>query len=176
MMDGPWRMYTLEFNLGKLQSHIDKISKWNDSPFTWPIKDSKWVDVSHSLDTAVIESIEHTINTKIKKNSYWVWYYNTSKILSPHLDKPYDGCKYSIVVPIKGDFELTAYSDTDNIYNWVPGVEEDVDTSKLTVVDKVRYIPGQFLLLNNTVYPHSGIANNTDRITLHLYLEDNDFN
>jgi hypothetical protein len=171
----PWRLNNLDYDLDKLQSHINEITNWSNSPFSWPIKDSKWVDVSKLLDFSIIESIENTINTKIKKNSYWIWYYNTSKTLSPHLDKPFNGCKYSIIVPIIGDFELTAYADTKSIYNWQPGVEESVDISQLTVVDKVNYTPGQFLLLNNTVYPHSGIATETDRITLHLYLEDNNY-
>jgi hypothetical protein len=175
-MKEPWRLYNLDFDLAKLQSHIDEISKWDESPFTWPIKDSKWVDVSHSLDYTIIESVENTVNSKIKRNSYWVWYYNTSKILSPHLDKPYNGCKYSIIVPIRGEFDLTAYTDTNKIYNWIPGIEEDVDVSRLTVVDNIKYSPGQFLLINNTAYPHSGFAKETDRITLHLYLEDNNFN
>lgn len=175
-MKEPWRLYNLDFNLATLQSHIDEICNWKESPFTWPIKDSKWVDVSYLLDTSIVENIESTINSKIKRNTYWVWYYNTSTILSPHLDKPYDGCKYSIVVPVRGEFELTAYVDTNKIYNWIPGVEENVDVSKLTVVDTINYTPGQFLLINNTVYPHGGFAGKPDRITLHLYLEDNNFN
>lgn len=175
-MKEPWRLYDLEFDLVKLQSHIDEIAKWVNAPFTWPIKDSKWVDVSNSLDPVIIGSIEHTVNARIKRNSYWVWYYNTSRSLSPHLDKPYDGRKYAIVVPIRGEFELTAYTDTCNVYNWVPGVEESVDIAQLTVVNTVSYAPGQILLLNNTVYPHSGIAKEPNRITLHLYLEDNNFN
>ena len=174
-MREPWRLYTLDYDLDTLQSHINSISKWADSPFTWPIKDSKWFDVSDSLDVAIIETIENTLNTKIKRNSYWVWYYNTSKVLSPHRDKPYNGCNYSIVVPVRGEFELTAYNDTKGLYKWVPGVEEDVDISQLTVVDTVRYKPGQFLLINNTVYPHGGIAKEPNRITLHLYLEDNNY-
>lgn len=174
-MNEPWRLYNLDYDLDKLQLHIDNICDWQDSPFTWPILDSKWVDVSNLIDIELVQNIENKINTTIKKNSYWVWYYNTSKILSPHLDKMFDGCKYSIVIPIKGDFKLTAYIDDKKIYNWIPGVEENVDVSQLTVVDTVSYRPGQFLLLNNTVYPHSGIATDTDRITLHLYLEDNNY-
>jgi|TARA_B110000908_G_C10038406_1_gene350642 hypothetical protein len=170
-----WRLNNLDYDLDKLQSHINEINNWSDSPFSWPIKDSKWVDVSETLDINLINVVENTINTTIKKNNYWLWYYNTSKVLKPHLDKKFNGCKYSIIVPIVGDFELTAYIDHNNLYNWVPGVEEDIDVDQLTVVDKISYRPGQFLLLNNTVYPHGGISTETNRITLHLYLEDNNY-
>jgi|TARA_B110000503_G_scaffold68729_1_gene107345 hypothetical protein len=174
-MNEPWRLYNLDYNLDKLKSHINEISKWIDSPFTWPIKDSKWVDVSDILDINLINVVENTIGTTIKKTNYWLWYYNTSKELKPHLDKYFNNCKYSIIVPIIGDFELTSYLDHNNLYNWEPGIEEDIDVNQLTVVDKISYKPGQFLLLNNTVYPHSGIAKEPNRITLHLYLEDNNY-
>lgn len=174
----PWRLFDFKYDVSRLQLQIENIiekNKWNESPFTWPIYNSKWLDVSNILTEEIVESVESTIGSPIKRNCYWLWYYNDSVELKPHIDKLFNGCKYGVVLPIKGTFSLTSYTDDNHLYNWIPGIEEQVDVSKLTVVDTVTYSPGQFIVLNNTVYPHSGIATDQHRITLHLYLEDNNY-
>ena len=115
--------------------------------------DSVWCMVK--LKNETIEKLNRNFGVPVHTDFY-IWWYRYGKELIIHKDNNSPGSGRPIVgaVSLIGDFETVIY-------------EED----KTTVIDKVTYGPGDFIILNNTGYYHGGKALGDTRISLHFYLD-----
>lgn len=116
-------------------------------------------DTNNKAVNDLVDYIENTYNLPLRfdKSYVSIWEYGEGDELPPHVD-PDMSQSASVVVGLIGKFELYL---------------NDHDTDK--IIDTVSYTPPEAIILNNTVYKHSGKCVDNYRLGM-LFSVDPTFN
>lgn len=117
----------------------------------WYTRDIQDVHVLGLLDYI---SQKHNLPVNTKNTQIALWEYGEGDELAPHVDVAVS-LSSSIVVSLVGGFETRLH--------------DNQDPSK--VLDTVTYGPGEYIILNNTVYCHSGRPLDNYRLALVLFVD-----
>lgn len=113
-------------------------------------------DIANTEVIGLLDYIQakHKLPVKTENTKIALWEYGEGDELPPHVDVAVS-LSSSIVVSLSGRFE-TRLNDSD-------------DPSK--VLDVVTYGPGEYIILNNTVYCHSGRPLDSYRLAVVLFVD-----
>jgi hypothetical protein len=127
---------------------IDKNSKY----WQWNLND---IDDCNVRDMVTDIETRYCIPINFKNSYLSIWEFGEGDTLPPHTD-PDVSQSASVVLCLIGRFEVRLHDEqTDN------------------VIDQITYGPGEGIILNNTVYRHSGECLDGYRLSLLLSIDPN---
>lgn len=139
----------------KIYRMIEEKVKW--APATPRTPGAVWYDVSKILDPSIREKLSELIRRPIHE-IVWMTDYKDCKSLEIHKDNPGNEypihSRFTLIMMIDGVFQISIWND---------------DCDK--VIDQVVVKPGQFVILNNSQYYHSGEVLQGRKLSLHAYPE-----
>lgn len=136
-----------------MQQHIDNDVQW--APATSRTPGAVWCDVSSFLDVSIRQQLSASVGRPLH-STFWICDYRDCKDLEIHRDNPGNeytiDSRFTIIMMLDGVFEMTIWSD-----------------DQITVLDKAVIHPGEYIVLNNSQYYHSGKVLSGQKLTLHAY-------
>lgn len=114
-----------------------------------------------ALPDNLIDKIEASVGFKIKRDTFYLWDYQTRKDLPLHIDSPEENLFKAIacVLPIVGRFVNIMWNEEE----------------RKNCLGVCEYGPGDVLILNNRKYFHEGFVLEHTRLSLHFYSDFEDF-
>jgi hypothetical protein len=143
--------------LDKVKKHVDEWSNnldrdaWVYDPWQAPGTKSTHIDIPNCLHNEI-----QSISTLPLYNEWYIWDFIDAKELIIHKDSNSTGGYRSIafIIAIEGNFENQIYKDDQK-----------------TLIDSVVYGPGEGIILNNTMYRHSGKVLSKTRKTISCWID-----
>ncbi len=136
-----------------MQEHIDNDVLW--APATSRTPGAVWCDISGILDPTVRQQLSDCVGRSLH-STFWLCDYRDCTDLEIHRDNPGNeytiDSRFTIIMMLDGVFEMTIWSDNQK-----------------NVIDKAVIRPGEFIILNNSQYYHSGKVLSGNKLTLHAY-------
>lgn len=113
------------------------------------------------LPTDLINKIEESVGFKIKRDTFFLWDYQTRKDLPLHIDSPEENLFKAIacVLPVVGRFVNIMWNEEERKH----------------CLGVCEYGPGEVIILNNRKYFHEGFVLEDTRLSLHFYSDFEDF-
>lgn len=137
----------------RMQEHIENDIQW--LPATSRTPGAVWCDISEILDPLIRQQLSLCVGRPLH-STFWICDYRGCKDLEIHRDNPGNeypiDSRFTIIMMLDGVFEMTIWSD-DQTQN----------------IDKAVIHPGEFIVLNNSQYYHSGKVIEGNKLSLHAY-------
>lgn len=152
------------YKLKKITTNFEKmkarIQYYIDNKITWLPATSRtpgavWCDISTILEESIREQLSNFVGRPLHP-IFWLCDYRGCTELEIHRDNPGNEypihSRFTIIVMLDGIFEMTIWEDDQK-----------------SVIDKVIVRPGEFIILNNCQYYHSGKVLEGNKLSLHAY-------
>ena len=137
----------------RMQEHIDQDIVW--LPATARTPGAVWSDISEILDPSIRNQLSQSVGRPLH-DIYWICDYRGCPSLEIHKDNPGNeypiNSRFTIIMMLDGRFEVSLWED-----------------DQISLIDKVVIHPGEFLVLNNSQYYHSGRVLDGVKLSLHAY-------
>ena len=137
----------------RVREQIANEVRWE--PATARTPGAVWCDVSNILDSTVRQQLSVCVGRPLH-SIFWLCDYRGCKDLEIHRDNPGNeytiDSRFTIIMMLDGVFEMTIWSDDQK-----------------DPIDKAVIHPGEFIVLNNSQYYHSGKVLSGNKLSLHAY-------
>jgi hypothetical protein len=113
------------------------------------------------LPAELVDKIEISAGFKIKRDTFFLWDYQTRKDLPLHIDSPEENLFKAVacIIPIIGRFVNIMWNEEE----------------RKNCLGICEYGPGDMLILNNRKYFHEGFVLEDTRLSLHFYSDFENF-